>query len=75
MEQSQVSLTKALVATAAIIIILAGLKQRQKLSCRFIVTIYCNYCSPIIKFMTTRRIPLGIAISLLLGLIVLVFYF
>ncbi|WGE56203.1 AI-2E family transporter [Actinobacillus equuli] len=76
MEQSQVSLTKALVATAAIIIILAGIKSAAEIVVPFLLSLFIAIiCSPIIKFMTTRRIPLGIAISLLLGLIVLVFLF
>lgn len=76
MEQSQVSLTKALVAIAAIIIILAGIKAAAEIVVPFLLSLFIAIiCSPIIKFMTKRRIPLGIAISLLLGLIILVFLF
>lgn len=75
MEQ-HTSLTKILVAIAAIIVILAGVKFAAEIIVPFLLSLFIAIiCSPIIKAMTRRRIPLGMAISLLLGLIVLLFFF
>lgn len=75
MEHSS-SLTKVLVATASIIVILAGIKMAGEIIIPFLLSLFIAIiCSPIIKFMTKRHIPLGLAIGLLLGLIVLIFFF
>ncbi|AKO45025.1 AI-2E family transporter [[Haemophilus] ducreyi] len=68
-------LTKVLVTIAAIIIILAGIKMAGEIIIPFLRSLFIAIiCSPIIKFMTNRRIPLGMAITILLGLIVLIFF-
>ena len=75
MEQ-QTSFTNILVAIAAIIIILAGVKLSGEIIIPFLLSLFIAIiCSPIIKQMTKRGIPLGIAIGLLLGLIILIFFF
>lgn len=75
MEQ-QTSFTNILVAIAAIIIILAGVKLSGEIIIPFLLSLFIAIiCSPIIKQMTKRDIPLGIAIGLLLGLIILIFFF
>lgn len=71
MRQHTTSFTQILVATAAIIVILAGVKSAGEIIIPFLLSLFIAIiCSPIIKFMTRRRIPLGLAIALLLGLIV-----
>ncbi|WP_150538733.1 AI-2E family transporter [Actinobacillus vicugnae] len=76
MEKDHVSTTKALVATAAIIVILAGIKAATEIVVPFLLSLFIAIiCSPIIKLMTNRRIPLGLAIGILLGLIILIFLF
>ena len=75
MEQ-QTSFTNILVAIAAIIIILAGVKLSGEIIIPFLLSLFIAIiCSPIIKQMTKRGIPIGIAIGLLLGLIILIFFF
>ncbi len=75
MEQSS-SLTRFLVATAAIVVILAGIKLSVEIVIPFLLSLFIAIiCSPIIKFMTDRKIPLWLAITLLFILFVLVFFF
>ena len=76
MRQHNTSFTQILVATAAVIVILAGVKSAGEIIIPFLLSLFIAIiCSPIIKFMTRRRIPLGLAIALLLGLIVAVVIF
>lgn len=75
MEQSS-SLTRFLVATAAIVVILAGIKLSVEIVIPFLLSLFIAIiCSPIIKFMTDRKIPLWLAITLLFILFVLAFFF
>lgn len=75
MEQRS-SLTQILVATAAIVVILAGIKLSVEIVIPFLLSLFIAIiCSPIIKFMTDRKIPLWLAITLLFILFLLSFFF
>lgn len=70
------SLTRILVATAAVVVILAGVKAAAAIIVPFLLSLFIAIiCSPLIKQMTKRKIPLGVAIGVLFVLIVLVFTF
>lgn len=74
--EHQTSFTKILVAVAAIVVILAGVKFSVEILVPFLLSLFIAIiCSPIINAMTKRHIPLGAAIALLLGLIGLIFFF
>lgn len=75
MEQNS-SLTRVLVAIAAIIIILAGVKSAGEIVIPFLLSLFIAIiCSPIVKLLTDRKIPLGLAIGILLSIIGLIFFF
>lgn len=75
MQQSH-SITRILIALAAIIIILAGVKLATEIVIPFLLSLFIAIiCSPLIKLMTDRKIPLGIAITLLLVLFVIASFF
>lgn len=70
------SLTKVLVACASIVIILAGVKSAGDIIIPFLLALFISViCSPIIKFMTKRRVPLALAIGILFSLILMLFLF
>lgn len=72
----QTSLTRVFVAIAAIVIILAGVKLASEIVIPFLLSLFIAIiCSPIIQAMTARKIPLWLAISLLLVLFGTVFMF
>lgn len=69
-------LTRFLVAAAALVIILAGVKLAGEIVIPFLLSLFISIiCSPAIRFMTKRKIPLGIAIALMLILIITLFLF
>lgn len=75
MEKSS-SLTRILVATASIVVILAGIKLSVEIVIPFLLSLFIAIiCSPIIKFMTDRKVPLGLAITILFILFLLIFFF
>lgn len=68
--------TKTLVAIASIIIILAGIKLANEIVVPFLLSLFIAIiCSPMIKFMTKRKVPLWLAITLLLIIFLLGFTF
>ncbi|MDG6283473.1 AI-2E family transporter [Glaesserella parasuis] len=75
MEQNS-SLTQILVATAAIVIILAGIKLSVEIVIPFLLSLFIAIiCSPIIKYLTSHKVPLWLAITILLILFLLGFFF
>lgn len=76
MTMQQSSLTRIFVAAAAIVIILAGIKMAAEIVVPFLLSLFIAIiCSPIIRFMTERKVPLWLAISLLFVLCVTIFFF
>lgn len=70
------SSSRSIITIAALFIILAGIKLSSEIVVPFLLSLFIAIiCSPMIKFMTQRKIPLGIAITLLISLFVLAFYF
>lgn len=70
------SSSRSLVSIAAIIIILAGIKLSSEIVVPFLLALFIAIiCSPMINFMTKRKIPLWLAITLLLIVILLGFTF
>lgn len=68
--------TKTLVAIASIIIILAGIKLASEIVVPFLLSLFIAIiCSPMINFMTKRKIPLWLAITFLLLVFLLGFSF
>ncbi|MEN2900016.1 putative transport protein YhhT [Mannheimia haemolytica] len=68
--------TKTLVAIASIIIILAGIKLSNEIVVPFLLSLFIAIiCSPMIKFMTKRKVPLWLAITILLIVFILGFSF
>ncbi|HHW7569380.1 TPA: AI-2E family transporter [Mannheimia haemolytica] len=68
--------TKTLVAIASIIIILAGIKLSNEIVVPFLLSLFIAIiCSPMIKFMTKRKVPLWLAITILLIVFILGFTF
>ncbi|ODS43919.1 hypothetical protein BGK37_07380 [Pasteurella multocida] len=66
---------KVLVALAAIVIILAGVKVASEIAVPFLLSLFIAIiCSPIIRFMTSRKVPHWLAITLLLLMILVVFF-
>lgn len=73
--ENNLNLYRTLLSIAAIIIILAGIKAAAEIIVPFLLALFIAIiCSPIIKAMTTRRIPQWLAITLLFILILLVFF-
>lgn len=72
----QTSIARILVTFAAIIIILAGIKLAAQIVIPFLLSLFIAIiCSPLIKLMTDRKIPLGIAIALLFALFIVGSFF
>lgn len=70
------SITRFLLAVAAIVVIFAGVKLSSQIIVPFLLSLFIAIiCSPIIRFMTKHNVPLGVAIAMLLLLIVVVFFF
>lgn len=75
MQQSP-SIARLLVVMAAIVIILAGVKLAAEIVIPFLLSLFIAIvCSPIIKLMTDRKVPLWLAITLLFVLFVVVSFF
>lgn len=70
------SLLQILVGFAATVIILAGIKMSGEIIVPFLLSLFIAViCSPIIKFMTSRKVPHWLAVTLLFLLILLLFLF
>ena len=70
------SLLQFLIGFAAIIVILAGIKMSGEIVVPFLMSLFIAIiCSPLIKFMTQRKVPHWLAITILFLLIVLIFFF
>lgn len=70
------SITRILVTMAAITIILAGVKLAAEIVIPFLLSLFIAItCSPIIKVMTDRKIPLWLAITLLFVLFIGISFF
>ena len=69
-------LTRFLIAFASLVIILAGVKLAGEIVIPFLLSLFIAIiCSPAIRFMTKQKIPLGLAITLMLIFIVILFLF
>lgn len=74
--ENNATFIRTLVAMAALVIILAGVKSAVEIAVPFLLSLFIAIiCSPIITFMTQRKVPHWLAITLLFGLILLVFFF
>ena len=74
--EKHASLVKALVACAAIVIILAGIKAASEIVVPFLLSLFIAIiCSPSLNYLTKKKVPYGLAIGLLLALILTVFFF
>lgn len=72
----QTSIPRILVTIAAIVIILAGVKLATEIVIPFLLSLFIAItCSPIIKLMTDRKVPLWLAITLLFALFIVVSFF
>lgn len=70
------SLPRFFIVMAAIVIILAGIKSAAEIVVPFLLALFIAIiCSPVIKLMTARKVPLWLAISLLLLLFLSAFLF
>ncbi|MDD0823629.1 AI-2E family transporter [Mannheimia sp. AT1] len=70
------SYSRTLVSIAAIIIILAGIKLSNEIVVPFLLSLFIAIiCSPMIKFMIKRKVPLSLAIAILFIVFMLGFSF
>lgn len=73
---TQHSLTRLFVLIASLVIILAGVKSAAEIVVPFLLALFlATICSPLIRMMTARKVPLWLAISLLFLCIVILFFF
>ncbi len=74
--KNSLNLHRTLMSMAALVIILAGIKLAAEIVVPFLLALFIAIiCSPIIKSMTTRRVPHWLAMVLLFVLITLIFFF
>lgn len=74
--EKNLNFNRTLVAMAALVIVFAGLKLAAEIVVPFLLALFIAIiCSPVIKVMTQRKVPHGIAIALLFILILIVFFF
>lgn len=67
------SISRVLITIASIVIILAGIKLATEIVIPFLLSLFIAItCSPIIKLMTDRKVPLWLAITLLFALFVMI---
>lgn len=70
------SVTRTLVAIAAMVVILAGVKLAGEVVVPFLLSLFIAIiCSPTIKFMTDRKVPHWLAMTLLFVFILIIFFF
>lgn len=76
MQRAQNSLNQIIVTAAAIVIILAGIKLSAEIVIPFLLSLFIAIiCSPVIKAMTKRKVPLWLAITLLFFVFIILFFF
>ena len=74
--EKNVNFNRTVVAMAALVIVFAGIKLAAEIVVPFLLALFIAIiCSPVIKAMTQRKVPHGIAIALLFILILIVFFF
>lgn len=74
--EKNLNFNRTLVAMAALVIVFAGIKLAAEIVVPFLLALFIAIiCSPVIKAMTQRKVPHGIAIALLFILILIVFFF
>ncbi|MFD1806779.1 AI-2E family transporter [Pasteurella oralis] len=74
--QNQSSILQVLLALAAIVIILAGVKAATEIAVPFLLALFIAIiCAPVIKFMTDRKVPHWLAIAILLVIIFVIVFF
>lgn len=74
--QQNAAISRILITLAAIVIILAGVKLAAEIIIPFLLSLFIAIiCSPIIRLMTDRKVPLWLAITLLFVLFILVSFF
>ena len=74
--EKNLNFNRTLVAMAALVIVFAGIKLAAEIVVPFLLASFIAIiCSPVIKAMTQRKVPHGIAIALLFILILIVFFF
>lgn len=70
------NLVQFFVVCAAIVIVLAGIKAAAEIVVPFLLALFIAIiCSPLIKWLTNRKVPHWLAISILFLVILLVFFF
>ncbi|OOS01209.1 hypothetical protein B0186_04600 [Canicola haemoglobinophilus] len=76
MSEKNSSLIRMLVACAAIVVILGGIKLASEVVVPFLLSLFIAIiCSPVVNFMTKRKVPHWLAITLLFVLILVLFSF
>ena len=74
--EKNLNFNRTVVAMAALVIVFAGIKLAAEIVVPFLLALFIAIiCSPVIKAMTQRKVPHGIAIALLFILILIVFFF
>ena len=74
--EKNLNFNRTVVAMAALVIVFAGIKLAAEIVVPFLLALFiASICSPVIKAMTQRKVPHGIAIALLFILILIVFLF
>lgn len=72
---NSVNISRGLLSIAALVVILAGVKTAAEIIVPFLLALFIAIiCSPLIRALTTRKVPLGIAITLLLVIIIGIFF-
>ncbi|WP_032092512.1 AI-2E family transporter [Necropsobacter rosorum] len=76
MDKTHSTLLRLLVGIAALVIILAGVKSASEIAVPFLLSLFIAIiCSPIINFMTARKVPHWLAIGALFVMILIIFFF
>ncbi|MCW9710038.1 AI-2E family transporter [Avibacterium sp. 21-586] len=72
----RLSISQLLITLSALVIILAGIKLASEIVVPFLLSLFIAIiCSPVVKFMTERKIPHWLALTLLFLMILTVFFF
>ncbi|MFZ7316385.1 AI-2E family transporter [Avibacterium avium] len=70
------SLSQLLMAMSALVVIFAGVKLASEIVVPFLLSLFIAIiCSPVVKFMTQRKVPHWLALTLLFLMILTVFFF